>query len=213
VGLVLAKPSAALATVGILLLSFSPLLTANASHYYVSGQHLAFGNSHYLIMGSSLTFAVDCVSYGNGTVNIGSTWLNSSVDMTLTSFLTNNWLNYTVSSVGTQMISNGTKPAHIWLDGYLATEGTGWTYDNDTTTTSITAAGSSAWLRWEAASPPVASSTKPLDIRPPRWIPEIPLIPQIVPSAPKTGNIYRTVAIAIVFIACALFILIIMIRR
>jgi len=81
-----------------------------------------------LIMGEDFTFDVDPFTYGNGSINIGGTWLNSTCDMTLTAFNPENWINYTVSGAGTQQIYNGSKPAQVWINGVNMTENTGWTY-------------------------------------------------------------------------------------
>ena len=145
----LAKPSAILAFLGILLLSFSSLFgTASASQYYDSSQALSFNGagSPYLYFSKAFTLT-DPVCFGNGSIVIaGSTWFVSTVDLTLTAYFESNWLNYTVSSVGTQWISNGTAPYSVYLDGVSKGEGSGWTLSG--TTIVVSAAGSSASILW-----------------------------------------------------------------
>jgi len=78
-----------------------------------------------------------------------STWVNSSVEITVTSLWRNNWFNYTVSGSGTQQIHNGSKPSTVYVDGVAKLEGDGWSYTDGTVT--VTGATNNASLYWGTA--------------------------------------------------------------
>jgi hypothetical protein len=90
--------------------------------------------------------------YYDGSKNYWNTtiWITTTTTITITGWFTNNWLNYTVTAGGTQQIHNGTKPGAVYVNGFQRSENDGWTYADGTVT--ITAATSSAWLKWTAAS-------------------------------------------------------------
>lgn len=114
----------------MLLLTVFLVSQARASFFFESGVHVAFHSGADLVMGADFTFSVDEITYGNGSINIGDVWLNSTCDMTLTAFFQDNWFNYTVTEVGTQQIFNGTKPYNVWIDGVDTDEFGGWNYSS-----------------------------------------------------------------------------------
>ena len=143
-------------TVTILLLGLVAstfIMQTHASFFIAQSTHIAFHAQADLIMGVDFTFNVDTITYGNGSINIGGAWLNSTCDMTLMAFNSGNWTNYTVTSAGSQQIYNGTKPNRVFLNGILHSEYSGWTYSAGIIT--VTGATSSASLYWG----PLVSST------------------------------------------------------
>jgi hypothetical protein len=70
----------------------------------------------------------------NTTYRFGDCWINSTVVMRVTAYFEGNWLNYTVSSAGTQLVHNDTKPTLVYIDGVSRSEGDGWSYSSGTVT-------------------------------------------------------------------------------
>lgn len=157
----------AMATLLLVILAALALASqAQASFFIESGVHIAFHNQADLITGSDMTFNVDTITYGNGSVNIGDRWLNSTCDMTLTAYFEDDWFNYTVSSSGIQYIFNGTKPHSVWINGVNTTEHGGWTYLAGTVTVITTAASVS--IDYET-SPTIASKDEDYRFTWPDW--------------------------------------------
>ena len=120
---------------------------ANASFFFESGVHVAFHDSADLIMGEDFTFNTDTITYGNGSINIGGAWLNSTVDMNLTIYFQAGWFNYTVTENGTQTLYNSThRPVEVRLDGLNTKENSGWTYNNVTNALTVYNASSTVSL-------------------------------------------------------------------
>lgn len=158
----LAKPLTALATIEILLLSFSPF--ASASTFYDTGQCLEFGNGAFLIMGKPFLFAADTVTFGNNLVEIGSANIYSTVDITLQAFFEDNWFNYTVSSLGTQQIQNGTKPIHVYINDADKAEGNGWSTLLSVVIISAAGPGDSVAVYWNVVESPYRTDQGPHSI-------------------------------------------------
>jgi hypothetical protein len=121
-----------------------------ASFFVEQGFQFAFHSNADLIMGKDFTFSTDAITYGNGSVNIGGVWLTSTCDMNLTAYFENDWLNYTVTTLGAQQIYNGSKPKSILIDAVNCSEGQGWTYFAGTTTV---ISASSVAVNWVAEGP------------------------------------------------------------
>jgi len=85
--------------------------------------------------------------------HFGDEWISTTgTDVHVSSWFTNNWLNYTVDVAGSQQVYNGSKPTTVLIDGTPKTEGDGWTY-----TAGIVTLGSpatSAALYWGSTTQP-----------------------------------------------------------
>ncbi len=67
-------------------------------------------------------------------------------NVSVTSWFVSYWLNYTVSEISSQQqIDHGSKPVLVYIDGFLAPEGSGWSYSGTTVTIFPTV---SANLKW-----------------------------------------------------------------
>ena len=75
-----------------------------------------------------------------------TTWINTSQPIVVSSLWRDNWLNYTVSALGTQQICYGDRPIKVVLDGVERSEGDGWSYADGTVT--VTGATSNVSLYW-----------------------------------------------------------------
>lgn len=73
-------------------------------------------------------------------------WITTTTTLTIASWFTNSWLNYTQAAGGTQQISNGVKPNKVILDTVLRSEGDGWSYSSGIVT--VTGATISSCLCW-----------------------------------------------------------------
>jgi len=97
----------------------------------------------------------------NQRVHFNNTWIKTNVNISLTSWFTGDWLNYTSSS-GTQQFYV-TKPEEVYFDDVKQTEGTTWSYSDYVLT--INPTGTSVGATWTAGSeseysnPTVTSST------------------------------------------------------
>lgn len=78
-------------------------------------------------------------------------WLTTTMDMSITSWFSNNWFNYTVSGVSTQEIYNGSKPSVVQFDGVNQTEGVTWSYSGGVTT--INPTGTDVGVLWGGEPP------------------------------------------------------------
>ena len=83
----------------------------------------------------------------DGKIHLGSQWVASTRDLTLSAWQESNWINYTVSGYGTEQIFNGSKPVHAWIDGQDCEEGNKWTYASSIAT--ITEATSTVSLYYD----------------------------------------------------------------
>jgi len=106
--------------------------------FFERGVHIAFHSNADLIMGEDFTFNADTITYGNGSVNIGGAWLNSTCDMTLTAF-TSDWINFTISSGTRPVVDRGSLPSSVWIGGISRYQGNGWTASGTQVTITETA--------------------------------------------------------------------------
>lgn len=83
-----------------------------------------------------------------------TTWINTSQPIVISSLWRDNWLNYTVSALGTQQIRYDTRPVKVILDGVERSEGNGWSYSEETGTVTVTTALNSVAIQWEQPTPP-----------------------------------------------------------
>ncbi len=98
---------------------------AQASFVVEEGVHIAFHEQADLITGADITFSEDTISFGNGSINIGSTWLNSTCDMVLTAF-SSDWINFTIDSGTRPVVDRGSLPTSVWIGGLSRYQGNGW---------------------------------------------------------------------------------------
>jgi hypothetical protein len=111
-----------------------------------------FNNGAYLTFSTSilpLTFSGNPQSVYRDTINrwhFGTIWITSTKDVTISAWFSVGWLNYTVGSLGTQQVNNGSKPTSVTLDGAKKGEGDGWSYSGGTVT--VIGASASASLHW-----------------------------------------------------------------
>ncbi len=112
-------------TATILVVFFFLITQAQASFVIEEGIHIAFHDQADLITGAEITFSEDTITYGNGSINIGSAWLNSTCDMILTAF-TSDWINFTIDSGTRPVVDRGSLPTSVWIGGVSRYQGNGW---------------------------------------------------------------------------------------
>ena len=79
-------------------------------------------------------------------VHFGTNWISTSgTPITITTYFTDNWLNYTCNA-GTQNIHNGTKPQAVYFDDVNQTEDDTWSYTDGTVT--VTPSGTDVGIVW-----------------------------------------------------------------
>jgi len=76
----------------------------------------------------------------------GNTWISTTgTDITITTYFTDNWLNYTCNA-GTQQIHNGSKPSKVYFNNVEQIEGETWSYVAETIT--LTPSGTNVGIAW-----------------------------------------------------------------
>jgi hypothetical protein len=103
-------------------------------------------NGSYIKFDTSLLPATFTTLYRDTNTRwyFNDTWITTTTDLTVNAFHSSGWLNYSVSSSGTQEINYATKPNTVYIDGSITGEGAGWSYSGNTVT--VTTATSSVKL-------------------------------------------------------------------
>lgn len=105
-------------------------------------------------------------------IHFGTYWISTSgTDITVTTYFTNNWLNYTCLA-GTQQIHNSTKPTTVYFNGVSQTEDTTWSYSDGTIT--LTPSGTDVAITW--ATVENGNGNGEDEAVPPSWFPFLDFI-------------------------------------
>lgn len=172
----------AFAVLTVVLAFFLSASTIKAETYYVTSNKQYFPSVYtvergygYINFHTSLLPLSFQTLYrdSNQRIHFNNTWIKTNIDITLTSFFTNNWLNYTCTmgppEFGEEQQFYVPEPVAVYFDGAKQTKGTTWTYSDITETLTIWTTESYVSITWtpeeggegetEYSNPTVTSDT------------------------------------------------------
>lgn len=122
----------------VVLLSFGLYNVVFARSYTIPQRPIYFPskNGSYITFNTNILPLVLTTLYRDTDTRwyFDNTWITTTTDLTIDVFHSSNWLNYSVSSSGTQQVYYATKPNTVYIDSIIKGEADGWTWSSGTTT-------------------------------------------------------------------------------